>query len=56
MGNIEYRKLGGAGESQASLNLSIRLVDKLKWKRGDYIVIELDEFRQQLVLRKAKDR
>lgn len=55
MTNIEYRKLGGAGVSAGSLNLPCKFVERLKWRSGDYIVVELDEFHQQLVLRKAKD-
>lgn len=55
MVNVEYRKLGGAGVSGGSLNLPMKFLDRLKWSSGDYIVVECDEFHQQLVLRKAKD-
>jgi bifunctional DNA-binding transcriptional regulator/antitoxin component of YhaV-PrlF toxin-antitoxin module len=53
--NIEYRKLGGAGIGHGSLNLPAKFLEQLKWKAGEYIVIQLDEFHQQLILRKAKD-
>jgi hypothetical protein len=56
LGNVEFRKLGGAGVSGSSLNLPAKFVDRLKWNSGDYIVVEIDEFQQQLILRKAKDR
>jgi hypothetical protein len=55
MTNIEYRKLGGAGCSGGSINLPPKFLDLLKWKSGEYIVVELDEFRQQILLRKAKE-
>jgi hypothetical protein len=55
MPNVEYRKLGGAGISGGSLNLPMKFLDRLKWKSGDYIVVTLDEFHQQLVLKKAQD-
>lgn len=55
MVNVEYRKLGGAGTQKNSLTIPKNFYDLLKWKSGDYIIIECDEFHQQLVLRKAKD-
>jgi bifunctional DNA-binding transcriptional regulator/antitoxin component of YhaV-PrlF toxin-antitoxin module len=36
------------------LNLPPKFLDRLKWNPGEYIVIECDDFHQQLVLRKAK--
>jgi hypothetical protein len=53
MTNVEYRKLGGAGESGSSINLPPRFVEKLNWKRGKYIVVELDEQHRQIILRTA---
>jgi hypothetical protein len=55
MTNVEYRKLGGAGTSPGSLNLPCKFLEQLKWRSGDYIVVELDLSHQQLLLRKAKD-
>jgi len=55
MTNVEYRKLGGAGVSHGSLNLPSKFLDELKWTAGDYIVIQLDKFHRQLVLRKATE-
>jgi len=53
--NVEYRKLGGAGISHGSLNLPRKFLEQLKWRAGEYIVVELDLSHQQLVLRRAKD-
>jgi hypothetical protein len=53
--NIEYRKLGGAGPSGASLNLPSRFVEHLKWRSGDYIVVTIDEKLHQIVLKKAQN-
>jgi len=54
MGNVEFRKLGGAGASSCSLNLPPKFLERLKWQSGDYVVVECDNVHQQLVLRKAK--
>jgi bifunctional DNA-binding transcriptional regulator/antitoxin component of YhaV-PrlF toxin-antitoxin module len=52
--NSEFRKLGGPGGNRGSLTLPAKFLKSLKWEPGIYLSCELDESRQQIVLRKAR--